>query len=142
MYVNNELHGSIHSYRYNDISGILVELQEISTLPTEFDGEASTADIKITPDGRYLYCTNRIHDSIAIYRIGNDGCLTLVDILPSLGGTPQNLAITTDSQLLLCANMHNDEGNVVVFRIDGPTGVLHPVVEPLGVHSASCIAIA
>ena len=141
-YADNEMHGSVHVYRYDANTGTLIERQTISTLPDHYDGEASTADIKVTPDGRYFYCTNRIHNSIAIYRIGDDGCLTLVDISSSLGGTPQNLAITFDSELLLCANMDGAAGNVVVFRIDGATGKLRALAEPFGIHSPSCILVA
>src|SRR5262245_54634734 len=74
------------------------------------------ADLKITPDGRFLYGTNRGHDSIAAYRIADDGRLSLLAITPSLGKGPQNLLITTRGELLLCANMPGN--NVAVFRID------------------------
>src|SRR5207247_9569151 len=92
------------------------ERQTSSTLPGNFDGKSHCADLKITPDGRFLYGTNRGHDSIAAYRIGDDGRLTLIAIEPSLGKGPQNLAITPDGKWLLCANMPGD--NVVVFRIN------------------------
>ena len=141
-YANNELHGSIHVYRYDAETGVLIERQLISTLPEDYGGEASTADIKITPDGRYLYCTNRIHNSIAIYRIADDGCLTKVDILSSLGDTPQNLAITPDGGLLLCANMDDASGNVAAFEIDGSTGKLRVICDPMSIPAPSCIAIA
>ena len=85
--------------------------------------------MKITPDGRYLYGTNRGHDSIAAYRIADDGRLSLVAIEPSLGKGPQNLAITPDGRWLLCANMPGN--NVAVFRIDPKTGGLKPAGDPV-----------
>ena len=116
VYVINELANSITLFDYEPESGLLIERQTISTLPKEFDGKSYCADLKITPDGRFLYGTNRGHDSLAAYRLGPDGRLTLLGIVPSLGKGPQNLAITPGGELLLCANMPGN--NVAVFRID------------------------
>ena len=140
-YANNELANSINVYSYDDDAGVLIERQVISTLPDDFDEASYTADIKITPDGRYLYCTNRKHDSIAIYRIGGDGCLSLVDIQPSLGNFAQNLAITPDGSTLLCANMLDGETSIVTFRIDAASGKLTAIGEPVALANASCIMI-
>jgi 6-phosphogluconolactonase len=139
IYVINELANSVTLFDYDAEPGILDEKQTISTLPEGFSGTSYCADVKITPNGRFLYGTNRGHDSIAEYRIGDDGTLTLVGIEPSLGVGPQNLAITPDGQLLLCANMPGN--NVVVFRIDQQTGGITPVGEPLSVTSPACILI-
>ncbi len=141
VYANNELANSVNVYSYDEGAGLLIERQVISTLPDGFEGESYTADIKITPDGNHLYCSNRMHDSIAIYRIGEDGCLTLVDIPSSLGNFAQNLAITPDGSMLLCANMQGDDANVAVFRIDAASGKLSAVGEPLGFIEPSCIVI-
>src|SRR5262249_12076987 len=105
VYVINELSNSVTGFDYDLGSGILIERQTIPTLPQGFNEESYCADLKITPDGRFLYGTNRGHDSIAGYRIGDDGQLTLLGIEPSLGKGPQNLAITPGGELLLCANM-------------------------------------
>lgn len=146
VYANNELANSVNVYRYNEDTGMLVEQQVIPSLPDDFDGESYTADVKITPNGRYLYCTNRRHDSIAIYRIGHDGGLSLIDIQPAIGNFAQNLAITPDGQLLLCANMQAEDAekngeNVVVFRIDERSGKLSAAHEPVKVVNPSCIMI-
>ena len=146
VYANNELANSVNVYSYDESTGMLIERQVISTLPDDFDGGSYTADIKITPNGSHLYCTNRMHDSIAIYRIGDDGCLTLVDIQSSLGNFAQNLAITPDGNMLLCANMHLDDAggdgaNVAVFRIDAASGKLTAVGDPLALAKPSCIMI-
>jgi 6-phosphogluconolactonase len=146
VYANNELDNSVNVYSYDESSGTLIERQVISSLPDDFEGESYTADIKITPDGRYLYCTNRMHDSIAAYSIGNDGCLTLIDIQSSQGNFAQNLAITPDGTILLCANMQasatNSAGeNIAVFRIDPASGKLSAVGTPVAHAAPSCIMI-
>jgi 6-phosphogluconolactonase len=139
VYVINELANSITLFDCDAQSGILIEQQTISTLPEGFSGTSYCADVKITPNGRFLYGTNRGHDSIAIYRIGDDGQLTLLKNEPSLGEAPQNLAITPGGELLLCANMTGN--NVVVFRIDPQTGGLTPVGQPISLPSPSCIRV-
>lgn len=136
-YVINELSNSVTGYDYDAATGTLTEKQTLPTLPKDFAAFTKCADIKITPDGRYLYGTNRGHDSIAAYRIEDDGRLSLIAIEPSLGKEPQNLAITADGCWLLCAN--RDGGNVAVFQIDGKTGRLKPVGEPIAQPRPCCI---
>lgn len=139
VYVINELTNSVTLFDYLADSGILVERQTISTLPKDFKGTSNCADLKITPDGRYLYGTNRGHDSIACYRIGENGELALLTIEPSLGKGPQNLAIAADGTILLCANMPGN--NVAVFKIDAKTGRLTAAGEPVAIPSPSCIRV-
>lgn len=137
VYLINELKNTITFFAYEPESGKLTTQQTISTLPDDSDGVTHTADVKITPNGKYLYGTNRGHDSIACYRIGDDGRLTLIKIEPSLGKGPQNLLITPDGQWLICANMPGN--NVVVFKINSETGELTATGEPVSVPMASCI---
>lgn len=137
VYVINELANSVSVFQYNAEKGTLTEQQTISTVPPDFKGTSHCADLKITPNGRFLYGTNRGHDSIAAYRIGDDGRLTLIGIEPSLGKGPQNLAILPGGERLLCANMPGN--NVATFRIDAQTGGLKSVGEPVAITSPSCI---
>jgi 6-phosphogluconolactonase len=139
VYVINEMANSVTMFDYLVEPGMLIERQTLSTLPDDFTDTSHCADLKITPDGRFLYGTNRGHDSIAAYRIGEDGMLTSIGIVPSLGKGPQNLAITADGQWLLCANMPGN--NVAVFRIDAKSGGLESVGSPLSMPSPSCIRI-
>ena len=139
VYVINELANSVTMFDYETDSGMLIEKQTISTLPKDFAGKSYCADLKITPDGRFLYGTNRGHDSIAAYSLAEDGRLTLLKIEPSLGKGPQNLAITPDGKLLLCANMPGN--NVAVFRINQKTGALTSVGATVSMPSPSCIRI-
>lgn len=139
LYVINELLNSVTVFAYDASQGSLTEKQTISTLPEQFTGTSHCADLKITPNGQFLYGTNRGHDSIAAYRIGADGTLSLIGIEPSLGKGPQNLAITQHGELLLCANMPGK--NVAVFRIDGATGKLTSTGTPTEMPSPSCIIL-
>jgi len=139
LYVINELLNSVTVFAYDASNGSLIEQQTISTLPQEFKGTSHCADLKITPNGRFLYGTNRGHDSIVAYRIGEDGALSLIGIEPSLGKGPQNLAITSRGELLLCANMPGK--NIAVFRIDGATGKLTSTGTPTEMPSPSCIML-
>ena len=139
MYVINELKNSVTLFDFVPDSGLLTQRQTISTLPADFAGISHTADLKITPDGKYLYGTNRGHDSIAAYRIADDGTLSLIEIKASLGKGPQNLAISKAGTLLLCANMPGN--TVAVFRINADTGMLTSAGEPVEIPGPSCIRI-
>lgn len=137
VYVINELNNTVTFFDYATDTAKLTERQTISTLPEDFSGKSFTADLKITPDGKFLYGTNRGHDSIAIFRIADDGQLQPVGIEPSLGKGPQNLLITSDGRWLLCANMPGN--NLVVFAIDANTGDLQATAEPISIPMPSCI---
>jgi len=124
VYVINELNSTIAVYARDAASGRLEEVQAISTLPTSFRGDNTCAEIHVSPDGKYVYGSNRGHDSIAVYSAdGQTGRLTLVEIVPSRGRTPRNFALTPDGRYLVAA--HQDTNNLVVFRIDQKTGILH-----------------
>jgi 6-phosphogluconolactonase len=137
VYVINELNSTITFFDYVADSGTLTRQQTISTLPANFSGTSYCADLKITPSGEFLYGTNRGHDSIAIYRIGSDGRLSLVSIDSSFGKGPQNLLITPDGRWLLCANMPGN--NVAVFAIDSGTGRLTVTGDPISIPMPACI---
>ncbi|MBM3999649.1 MAG: lactonase family protein [Planctomycetes bacterium] len=138
-YAINELENSVTLFDYAVETGVWTARRTISTLPARFEGTSHCADLKITPNGEFLYGTNRGHDSIAAFSIADDGQLTLVTIEPSLGSGPQNLAIAADGAFLLCANMPGN--NVAVFRIDGMTGHLAPVGEPISLARPACIRV-
>jgi len=139
LYAINELLNSVTVFDFDAASGRLTAGPTVPTLPDDFKGVSHCADVKITPDGTFLYGTSRGHDSIAVFRIGGDGRLERVGIVPSRGKGPQNLAITPDGTLLLCANMPGK--NLAVFRIDPATGGLEPIGEPTAVESPSCILL-
>lgn len=137
VYVINELNSTVTYFDYATDTGMLTERQTVSTLPDDFSGQSFTADLKITPDGKFLYGTNRGHDSVAMFRIADDGQLQRIGIQPSLGKGPQNLLITPDGRWLMCANMPGN--NLVVFAIDADTGALHATAEPISIPMPACI---
>jgi 6-phosphogluconolactonase len=139
LYAIDELSNTVTRYTQSADTGVLTRAERISTLPEGFTENSYCADLKITPNGRFLYGTNRGHDSIAIFAIGNDGALARVGIEPSLGAGPQNLLITPDGNWLLCANMPGN--NLAVFRIDSGTGALTSTGAPVEITSPSCIRL-
>ena len=139
LYAINELANSVTLFDYEAKTGLLIERQTASTVPDGFTGVSHTADLKITPDGRFLYGTNRGHDSVAAFRLSEDGALTRIGIYPSLGQGPQNLVTAGGGKLLLCANMPGN--NVAVFQIDAQTGGLKSVGDPVAMPSPSCIRL-
>mgnify|MGYP003328268896 CR=1 FL=1 len=137
IYGDNEQGSSVTAYDFDTESGLLEPFQTLSTLPEDFAGENSTAQIRIHPEGRFLYVSNRGHDSIAAYRIGKGGLLEQIAITSSGGKSPQNLEITADGRSLLVANMSG--GNVAVFAIDPATGKLSKSATRYPIAHPACI---
>jgi len=136
LYVNHETDSAVSVFEVN--GGSLKEIQSLSTLPAGYTGNNSTAEIQIDADGRFLYVTNRGHDSIAVYTVDPmTGTLTMKENVPSLGKTPRNITIDPTNDYLISANQGGE--NVVVFRIDHtnghltPTGSQQPVLQAGGV---------
>ena len=127
----NELKSTITNISYDPQSGDTRVTQTISTLPEGHDGRNGTAEVQITPDGKFLYASNRGHDSIACFKIGSDGRLTLVEIEPTGGKTPRNFGIHPGGRFLIAANQNS--GTLKVFAIDPSTGELSDTG-----HSAKC----
>jgi len=122
----NELASTITSYSWDAQRGALNTLATISTLPKEFRRENSTAEIRVHPNGRFLYGSNRGHDSLVVYQVGPDsGYLTLVEHEPTRGKTPRNFTIDPSGQWLIAANQNSD--TLAVFRISDRNGALTPV---------------
>ena len=125
MYVNNELTSSVTVFDVEKSSGAFKSKQTISTLPEKFSGSNTTAEVLVHPSGRFLYCSNRGHDSVASFQIDQKtGELTLIGITSSGGKTPRNFGITPEGGYLIVANQDSD--NVVVLKIDQKTGKLKP----------------
>jgi 6-phosphogluconolactonase len=116
-YVINELNNSITTFEFNSKSGELTKIENITTLPTNFEGASQTADIHISPDGKYLYGSNRGHDSIVAFKIDpNSGKLTLIEHESTQGSFPRNFMISDNGKLLYVANQNSD--NIVAFKIE------------------------
>jgi len=137
-YVMSEMGSSVTAFAYNADRGVLTALQSLSALPDGFTGHSSGADIHVAPSGRFLYASNRGHDSIAIFGIDPaTGKLTLVGHQPSGGHTPRNFALDPSGHFLLAANQ--DSNSVVVFRIDEATGLLTPTGQVETIPSPVCV---
>jgi len=121
VYVINELDSTLTRYDRDADSGRLDARQTVSTLSDGFDGENSCAQVVVSPDGRFVYGSNRGHDSIAVWAVGEDGALTTIGHVPSGGKTPRNFALDPSGQWLLAANQDSD--SVVVMRRDPETGL-------------------
>lgn len=123
-YIINELESSISVTAFDKNTGSLKEIQKVSTVPRGSDNKNNIcADLHITPDGRFLYGSNRGLDNIAMYRIdGSTSMLSLIGFEPCGGRTPRNFTIDTTGRFLLCGNQDSD--NIAVFSIDGETGML------------------
>jgi 6-phosphogluconolactonase len=120
-YSVNELKSSVTAFTYDAAAGVLKPFQTISTLPKDFSGENDTAEIHVHPNGRFVYASNRGHDSIAQFSIDKStGRLTLLHNFSTRGKTPRNFELDATGAHLLAANQ--DTGNVVVFAIDPSTG--------------------
>lgn len=137
-YVINELHSTVTAFAHDGAAGSLTELQTVSTLPAGFDGSNSGAEVVTRPDGRFLYASNRGHDSIAIFAIdAATGRLTAVGHQSTLGKTPRNFVLDPTGTYLLAANQDSD--TIAVFRIDPGSGRLDPVGRPVRVPRPVCM---
>lgn len=123
-YLINELNNTLIVYRYEPESGQLHPEQVISTLPDDFTGENTAAEIQILKQGRFLYASNRGHNSLAIFEIDQTGHLRRQGFQSTLGQGPRHFMITPEEHMLLCANQNS--GNVVSFFINTENGQLTP----------------
>ena len=137
-YAINEMGGTITAYDYDATRGALTTRQTVPTLPADFNGENTCAEIRVHPNGKFLYGSNRGHDSIAVFAINAaTGLLTPVEIVLSGGKTPRNFALSPDGAWLVCA--HQDSNNLTVFRVDPGTGRLTPTASTANVPACVCV---
>ena len=132
-YVINELDSTVTAFTWDAERGVLETIHTVPTLPHPVEGN-STAEVQVHPSGRFLYGSNRGHDSIVVFAIDEKtGQLTLVEHQPTQGSTPRNFGIDPTGTFLLAANQQS--GTVVVFRIDQQTGRLTPTGHRIDVDS-------
>jgi 6-phosphogluconolactonase len=122
-YAVTEMGSTVIAYDYAPVTGALTQTQVISTLPPGFAGASTGAEICVHPSGRFVYASNRGHDSIAVLAVEEaTGRLSLVEVVACGGKNPRNFALTPDGQWLLCANQNSN--SLTVLKIDGLTGRL------------------
>jgi 6-phosphogluconolactonase len=137
-YLISELNSTLTVFNYDAKAGNLNEIQTISTLPSDYSGENTCADLHISHSGRHVYASNRGHDSIAVFSVDkSNGELSLIQHQSSLGKTPRNFAIDPDGRFLVVANQNSD--SIVVFRIDSRSGKLSPTGHELKIPSPACL---
>lgn len=130
---------TITGFSYDSDRGVLTKIQTVSTLPEGIEPtQESTAEVLLSPSGRFLYGSNRGHDSIVVFEVDPDtGTLGYVEHEPTQGRTPRNFGIDPSGRFLLAANQDSD--TVVVFRIDPSSGKLEPTGEVIEVPAPVCV---
>jgi 6-phosphogluconolactonase len=138
VYVINEMGSSVTTLSYDAARGAFKELQTLSTLPKDFKGRNDDAEVAVHPSGKFLYGSNRGHDSIAVFATDpQTGTLRLIEIVPTGGKEPRSFAIDPTGKYLIAANQNSD--SLVVFRIDAESGRLTPAGQTLEVGSPVCV---
>lgn len=138
-YLIQEIGSAVTVFAYDENQGTLATVQTLSTLPEDFDGNSACADIHVHPSGRFVYGSNRGHDSIAIFAVDEEnGTLTSIGHESTRGRTPRNFAIDPAGRFLFAANQDTD--TVVTFAIDPESGLLS-YQESFEVPSPVCIKI-
>jgi 6-phosphogluconolactonase len=139
-YLINELNSTVTVYGYDRDNGKLDDIQTISTLPDDYRGSSTCADLQVSPSGEFLYGSNRGHDSIVIYKIDRStGRLSCIGHESTRGNTPRNFAIDPAGNFLLAANQDSD--TIVTFHIDSKSGELHPTGQVTEVPTPVCVKI-
>jgi 6-phosphogluconolactonase len=138
LYVLEEAASAIDGFSYDAATGALRRMATRSTLPEGFKGDNTTAEIKVHPDGKFLYSSNRGHDSIAILAIDQaTGMPRFLEAVSTGGKKPRNFEIAPGGSYLVAANQNSN--NIVIFKIDRQTGHLTPTGQVLEVPSPACI---
>lgn len=136
-YVVNEMGNQVTVFNYDAKSGDMSEFESVGTLPTNFSGESTTAEIQIDSKGRFLYASNRGHDSITVFAVANDGGLKLLQTVPTGGVMPRSFSLDLSGRYLLAANQKGN--NMSVFLVDANTGKLTDTGTRAELDSPVCI---
>jgi 6-phosphogluconolactonase len=138
LYVINELDSTMAVFGYDERNGTLTPIQTVSTLPEDFIGISYCADVHVSASGRFLYGSNRGHNSIVVFEIDpQTGKLKLVQHRSTEGDWPRNFAIDPSGLWLLVANQRSD--NIVMFLIDERTGQLTGMGQIAEIPSPVCL---
>lgn len=141
LFVINELNSTVVSLAFDAVVGKICEVDCKPSVPVNLTVENHGADIQVSPDGKFIYCSNRGHDSIAILSVDrSNGRLSSIDYVPCGGATPRNLALTPSGRFLLCANQNAD--HVRIFARDTETGRLHDTGKAIDVGTPMCLKFA
>lgn len=135
VYVSHEIANVVGVYAWDGGKGTLTEVQSVSTLPADFKGTNTAAEIQLLPNGMFLYVSNRGQDSIAEFAVdATSGRLTLLGTTPTQGKTPRNFTLDPSGHWLLASNQESN--SAIVYRVDQATGQLTPT-GPLATFAAA-----
>ena len=134
-YLINELNATIDVLFYDGM-GEFEHFQTVSTLPEDYDGQKWASAIKLSADGKFLYASNRAHNSIAVFEVIADGSLKLIEIVPTDGLNPRDFTLSPDQHYLIAT--HQDSPNATVFKRDPETGRLSSLSHDFYVPEAVC----
>ena len=136
LFVNDESRPAVTVFAVD--GGHLKEIQEVPAIPADYKGRDATAEIQIDKKGRFVYVSNRGHDSIAVFSVDQGtGKLTPIQHASTLGKTPRNFSLDPTGQYLFAANQGSD--TVVPFKVDPESGKLTPTGEPISVPKPVCV---
>lgn len=136
-YVCGEMTSTVHAMTYDADKGVLKVVQSLSTLPEPVKGN-STAECQVHPSGKWVYVSNRGHDSVAVFKVDEaTGHLTAVGHQSTGGKTPRNFGVDPTGKFLIAANQSSN--NVVVFKIDEKTGMPQPTGNEVQVPKPVCV---
>jgi len=133
-YVLAEMKSTVTALSFDARTVTMHKLQTISSLPPDFKGHNDTAEIRVSPSGKFVYASNRGSDTIAVFSIAHDGKLALVEYAPTQGKTPRGFALDPSGGYLFAANQESN--NIVVFRVDPKSGKLKPAGQVLEAPAA------
>ena len=136
-YVVNELNSTVTAYHWNALKGGLQEIGSYYMLPKDFTKYSKTADIHISPDGKFLYASNRGHDSITVFKIEISGELKLINQFFTGGKSPNSFVISKNGEYMIVANQKSD--NIIIFKINKQKGILSNIKEIKGVKTPICV---
>jgi 6-phosphogluconolactonase len=138
LFVISEMGSSLTAFSWDSRQGALKELETVSTLPAGFAGSSNCAEVQVHPSGKFLYGSNRGHDSIAVFAVDSrTGKLSLLEHQSTRGKAPRHFAIDPTGRWLLAENQDSD--NIVVFSIDAETGRLAPAGQEINIGSPVCV---
>lgn len=137
-YVIEEMGSSLTAFSYDAAGGVLHPLETISTIPGDYKGHNDCAELYVHPSGRYLYGSNRGHDSVAVFTLDPaKGTPTPIQYVSTEGKTPRSFGIDPTGSYLIAANQESD--SLVVFKIDPDTGRLTPTGQKVNVATPICV---
>jgi 6-phosphogluconolactonase len=136
-YLINEMGSTIIRFGWDARRGVLTQHETVSTLPADFKGPSTCAEILMHPGGKFVYATNRGHNSVAVFSVeAETGRLSLIQTIPTQGKTPRNCEFDPTGRWLLVSNQ--DSSNAVLFGVDPSTGRLTQAGEPVKVPAPFC----